>query len=173
MAAFSLRVDFLGHKGYLNSVSVSPDSTLCASGGQDGNAMLWELCASGGQDGTTLLWELSDPKFLYSLDAGGIITALAFSPTNYWLSTSSGSTVKIWDLKIKKVIREFLPTDQPSSVDCRGSKLTCNVLTWSVDGSLLYAGFSNGEIKIWNIKPMTTEEINQAQRELAANAETI
>ncbi len=32
-----------GHKGYLNTVTVSPDGSLCASGGKDGTAMLWDL----------------------------------------------------------------------------------------------------------------------------------
>ena len=32
-----------GHTGYLNTVTVSPDGSLCASGGKDGIAMLWDL----------------------------------------------------------------------------------------------------------------------------------
>ena len=38
-----LRTDHIGHTGYLNTVTVSPDGSLCASGGKDGQAMLWDL----------------------------------------------------------------------------------------------------------------------------------
>lgn len=38
-----LRTNLVGHSGYLNTVTVSPDGSLCASGGKDGTAMLWDL----------------------------------------------------------------------------------------------------------------------------------
>lgn len=38
-----LRQNLLGHSGYINTVTVSPDGSLCASGGKDGVAMLWDL----------------------------------------------------------------------------------------------------------------------------------
>lgn len=56
-----LRTDLVGHTGYLNTVTVSPDGTLCASGGKDGVAMLWDL---------------SEGKRLYSLEAGDMIHSL-------------------------------------------------------------------------------------------------
>jgi len=36
-----LRTNLIGHSGYINAVTVSPDGSLCASGGKDGVAMLW------------------------------------------------------------------------------------------------------------------------------------
>jgi guanine nucleotide-binding protein subunit beta-2-like 1 protein len=44
-------------------VTVSPDGSLCAS---------------GGKDGITNLWDLNDSKHLYLLPGTGIINALAF-----------------------------------------------------------------------------------------------
>jgi len=38
-----LRQNLMGHSGYINTVTVSPDGSLCASGGKDGVAMLWDL----------------------------------------------------------------------------------------------------------------------------------
>jgi guanine nucleotide-binding protein subunit beta-2-like 1 protein len=35
--------DLAGHDGYLNALTVSPDGSLCASGGRDQTAMLWDL----------------------------------------------------------------------------------------------------------------------------------
>ena len=42
-------------------------------------------------------------KHLYTLDAGDIIEALAFSPNRYWLCAASGPAIKIWDLETKLV----------------------------------------------------------------------
>ena len=39
----NLRTNLIGHTGYVNTVTVSPDGSLCASGGKDGTAMLWDL----------------------------------------------------------------------------------------------------------------------------------
>merc|ERR1712124_224029 len=61
-----LRTNLIGHSGYINAVTVSPDGSLCASGGKDGVAMLWDL---------------NEGKRLYSLpcEAQDIIHALCFS----------------------------------------------------------------------------------------------
>merc|ERR1711934_12511 len=53
--------NLIGHTGYLNTVTISPDGSLCASGGKDGTAMLWDL---------------NEGKRLYSLEADDIIHAL-------------------------------------------------------------------------------------------------
>merc|ERR1712125_314524 len=78
-----LIVNLEGHTGYLNTVTISPDGSLCASGGKDGTAMLWDL---------------NEGKRLYSLDADDIIHALVFSPNRYWLCAATSSAVRcgIW-----------------------------------------------------------------------------
>ena len=60
-----LKTNHIGHTGYLNTVTLSPDGSLCASGGKDGKAMLWDL---------------NDGKHLYTLDNTDTINALTFSP---------------------------------------------------------------------------------------------
>ncbi|WZZ77651.1 hypothetical protein YC2023_098223 [Brassica napus] len=50
-----------GHSGYLNTVALSPDGSMCASGGKDGTVLLWDMA-----EGTTLC----------SLEAGSIIHSL-------------------------------------------------------------------------------------------------
>lgn len=60
-----LKINHSGHAGYLNTVTVSPDGSLCASGGKDCKAMLWDL---------------NDGKHLHTLDHNDIISALCFSP---------------------------------------------------------------------------------------------
>lgn len=65
-----LRTNHYGHQSYINTVTVSPDGSLCASGGRDGKAMLWDL---------------NDGRHLYTLESGDIINSLCFSPNRYWL----------------------------------------------------------------------------------------
>ena len=60
-----LKTNHIGHTGYINTVTLSPDGSLCASGGKDGNAMLWDL---------------NDGKHLYTLENSEIINSLTFSP---------------------------------------------------------------------------------------------
>jgi guanine nucleotide-binding protein subunit beta-2-like 1 protein len=58
-----LRANLVGHTGFINTLAVSPDGSLCASGGKDGTAMLWDL---------------NEGRPLSSLEAGDVIHALCF-----------------------------------------------------------------------------------------------
>merc|ERR1719206_485073 len=37
----ALKTNHYGHTAFISAVTVSPDGSLCASGGKDGQAMLW------------------------------------------------------------------------------------------------------------------------------------
>ncbi|VAH63132.1 unnamed protein product [Triticum turgidum subsp. durum] len=89
-----LRCTLDGHGGYVSAVAVSPDGSLCAS---------------GGKDGVTLLWDLTEGKRLYSLDAGSIINSLCFSPNRYWLCAATQDSIKIWDLESKHIVQDLRP----------------------------------------------------------------
>merc|ERR1712176_12144 len=70
LSNFGLKNNFAGHSGYINTVTVSPDGSLAASGGQDGKAMLWDLGESA-----------HNP--LHCLEGGNEISTLVFSPNRY------------------------------------------------------------------------------------------
>ena len=120
------------HEGYLNTVTVSPDGSLCASGGKDQQAMLWDLYES---------------KHLYSLKADGIIHCLAFSPNRYWLCAGTSASIVIWDLESKVVVDEIRL--QPSGK--RAQLPYCASLCWSADGSTLFAGFTDNVIRVYHV----------------------
>jgi len=92
LANCRLKTNHIGHTGYINAVTVSPDGSLCASGGKDGNAMLWDL---------------NEGKHLYTLAGNDTINALAFSPNRYWLCAAVGPSVKIWDLEDKTIVDDL------------------------------------------------------------------
>jgi guanine nucleotide-binding protein subunit beta-2-like 1 protein len=134
-----LRMNLSGHTGYVNTVTVSPDGSLCASGGKDGTAMLWDL---------------SEGKHLYSLDAGSLIHALVFSPNRYWLCAATDNGVKIWDLESKSVVADLtksVPDFFPSSNASQNAAPACTSLAWSADGSTLFAGYTDHLIRVWSL----------------------
>ncbi len=132
--SFKLKANLAGHNGYLNTVTVSPDGSLCASGGKDGTAMLWDL---------------SEGKRLYSLDAGDIIHSLVFSPNRYWLVAATSTSIKIWDLESKGMVDE-IRLELPASGKNYQAPY-CTSLAWSADGSDLYAGYTDSLIRVYNV----------------------
>ena len=130
-----LKTNHFGHTGYVNTVTISPDGSLCASGGKDGIAMLWDL---------------NDDKHLYNLEANEIINALAFSPNRYWLCAATPAGIKIWDLQSKshvdelKVVLENPDTGKAHSPECIS-------LAWSADGQTLFAGYTDNLIRVWTV----------------------
>lgn len=130
-----LRTNLIGHTGYLNTVTVSPDGSLCASGGKDGTANLWDL---------------NEGKRLYSLDAGDIIYALVFSPNRYWLCAATNQCIKIWDLESKAIVDELRLQDAPV-LGKRGMEAHCSSLCWSADGTTLFAGYTDNKIRVYTV----------------------
>jgi len=129
-----LRTNLVGHTGYLNTVTVSPDGSLCASGGKDGTAMLWDL---------------SEGKRLYSLDAGDIIHSLVFSPNRYWLVAATTVCIKIWDLESKGMVDEIKLELPPMGKNAQVPY--CTSLCWSADGTDLYAGYTDNSVRVYNV----------------------
>eukprot|EP00753_Platysulcus_tardus_P016415 PLAT5678.1.p2 GENE.PLAT5678.1~~PLAT5678.1.p2 ORF type:complete len:316 (+),score=137.38 PLAT5678.1:89-1036(+) len=134
LSSCQLQENLIGHTGYLNSVTISPDGSLCAS---------------GGKDTVTMLWDLKEGKRLYSLDADDIIHDLCFSPNRYWLCAATQSSIKIWDLESKVVVDELVP-----DFDVVGKKALppyALSLTWSADGNTLFAGYTDSVIRVWSV----------------------
>lgn len=130
----ALQSDLAGHQGYVNTVTMSPDGSLCASGGKDGVAMLWDLHRG---------------EHLYSLDGSEVIHELAFSPNRYWLCAATGSAIKIWDLESKQTVAELVP--ELPSMGKKAMKPECISLAWSADGSTLFSGYTDNTIRVWGV----------------------
>lgn len=131
---FNLQTNHIGHSGYLNCVTVSPDGSLCASGGKDGQAMLWDL---------------NEGKHLYTLDGGDVINSLCFSPNRYWLCAATGPSIKIWDLEGKIVVDEL--RQEVLSTNSKAQAPQCISLAWSADGQTLFAGYTDNLIRVWQV----------------------
>jgi guanine nucleotide-binding protein subunit beta-2-like 1 protein len=137
-----LKTNHHGHTGYVNTVAVSPDGSLCASGGKDGEAMLWDL---------------NEGKHLYTLSSGDIINAMCFSPNRYWLCAASGPQVKIWDLEGKSIVDELMPA--VISTSSKTIQPECLSLAWSADGQTLFAGYSDNVIRVWQVSMAVSRQV--------------
>lgn len=132
-----LKWNLKGHATHINTVTVSPDGSLCASGDKAGTAMLWDL---------------NEGKGLSQLDAQSCINDLSFSPNRYWLcaATQSGN-IRIWDLESKQVVAELTIQQDENTQTTTARRPSCNCICWSTDGSTLYAGYSDGLIRVWKL----------------------
>jgi len=132
LSKIELRTNHLGHTGSISTVTVSPDGSLCAS---------------GGKDGVTMLWDLNEGKHLYSLNAADEINALVFSPNRYWLCAATSSCIKIFDLESKSIVDELKPEFVDVGKKSRDPEALS--LAWSADGQTLFAGYSDNVIRVY------------------------
>merc|ERR1711881_623510 len=128
-----LRTNHFGHTGYISTVTVSPDGSLCAS---------------GGKDGITMLWDLNEGKHLYSLEAGDEIKALVFSPNRYWLCAATGSGCKVFDLETKTIVDELRPE---FDLGAKAREPECTSLAWSASGDVLFAGYTDSVVRVFSV----------------------
>lgn len=135
----NLEHTLIKHTGFVNVVSISPDGSLCASGGKDGKINLWGLL---------------EGKHLYELDAQSPVYCLAFSPSRYWLVAGCEKYIQVFDLESKKVISSLTSDVEefhyhPTIATTK--KPATTALVWSHDGNHLYAGYTDNFIRVWEV----------------------
>ncbi|KCV69731.1 methylated-DNA-[protein]-cysteine S-methyltransferase [Fonticula alba] len=134
MNTLQIRFNQKGHNGGVNTVAVSPDGSLVASGGKDCQAMLWDQ---------------NDAKHLYSLDSSEPINALAFCPNRYWLVAAAGSSIKVWDLATQDLLLDMTP--QFANLGKRSIAPQAVSLAWSNDGELLFVGYTDNLVRVYSV----------------------
>lgn len=159
---------FKEHRDSVQSVAISPDGTLIASGGGDGILIIWERVtgkvkhktdtksAKNGirsvafsSDGSTVA---SDGVMLWNVDTGeqrkvikvetGFVEFLdtfAFDGKTLAVGSYSGK-VHVWDLAEAK---EIFPKELPSHI---------RSIAISLDGKMIASGDQKGYVKVWNAK---------------------
>jgi WD40 repeat protein len=117
-----------GHTNTVNTVAISPDSKLLASGSSDKTIRIWEV-ATG--DRTQRI----PHKFS--------VTCLAFAPDGKTLAAGdSNSSITLWDVATGDQKGEFNYKD-------RGDVVT--LLVWAPDGkTLATTRYNDGHIQLWD-----------------------
>ncbi|KAJ3601529.1 hypothetical protein NHX12_032497 [Muraenolepis orangiensis] len=128
----SARVTEKAHDKDINSVAVSPNDKLLASGSQDRTAKLWSL----GAPGTSLA--------LLGVFRGHRrgVWAVCFSPVDQVLASSSADgTAKLWSLQDYSCLKTF-----------EGHDASVLKLVFVSRGTQLLTSGSDGLVKLWTIK---------------------
>lgn len=97
--------------------------------------------ASAGADGKVLVWRLPDDRILHTLNAGGVVRALAVAPGGKMLaSAGDDGTLQLWDPATGKPGTKLTgPTDWQLA------------LAFSPDGKTLAAGGYDGKLRVWDV----------------------
>ena len=118
------------HTHSVSEYTFSPDSTILAS---------------GGEDGTIILWDVETGKSLLNLITGNTkpISALAFSADSKVLASGSGNKIYLWNAH----------TGDPMGTI--GVRENVHALAFSPDGKTLAIGGGDGEgsIQVWELEP--------------------
>ena len=127
-----LKHTFVGHKAQINTLDLAPNTNFIASGGRDGKVNIWNLV---------------EGRHLEEIDAESPVNVVLFVSKLFWLVIGTENGIKIYDLPNKMFIDRYTA----SSLD--GKKRTeavigCTSLVWSKNQQHLYAGFTDGFIRV-------------------------
>ncbi len=147
----TLQNTFVGHTNAVTSLAFAAKTCFLASGGKDGNIILWNVAG----------------QFLKSQQHTHPINHVIFSKTKYWCAAATDDGILIWDLKNNTTdhFENYLEDDEePVSEDEEekkeedGSKkikekkkIPCLSLAWSKDDQLLYSGWADNIIRVYEV----------------------
>ncbi|MHC5741403.1 MAG: protein kinase domain-containing protein [Nostoc sp.] len=161
------------HSSPVNSVAISPDGEILASGSTDGKLKVWNLqrkeeiytltehsasvncvaispdgktLVSGSEDMTTNIWNLQTGEFIQRFGGHSKgVTSVAFHPTKQILFTASlDNIIKQWDLK----------TEKRTHTHARHSKGVTS-LAVSPNGQSIASGSYDHTIIVWTNHTLT------------------
>ena len=166
------------HKSQINSLSLSSDGKLLASGSANGNIKIWNILtgdklfefsahsklvtslsfsfdgsmlASGSLDHKLKIWDITNKKEIFSTDYGDRVQRVVFSPTQNLVAFCGGSTVvKLLDIKDFSVKTIHGHNDFLMSV------------RFSHDGKILASGSNNGTVITWSVPEL--ERLNHIEK---------
>lgn len=132
----SLKYTFTGHQAQIKSLDMAPKTSYLASGSDDGKAFIWNLV---------------DGKFLGECEANSPINCVLFAPKKYWLVIGTNEGIKVWDLPKKEFIVTLQATPLNPNQEKMKKPIACLSLAWNRSGNLLFAGFSDNYVRVYQI----------------------
>ena len=141
-AVMSLMHTFVGHKAQINTLDLAPNTNFIASGGRDGKVNVWNLV---------------EGRHLEEIDAESPVNVVLFASKVYWLVVGTEKGIKVYDLPHKKFIDFYEAPPHASQMVGDASKknhskppalIGCTSLVWSKNQQHLYAGFTDGQIRV-------------------------
>ena len=135
---------FEGHEGYISALDISPDSSFIASGSRDGKVIVWNFATDKETTGNSVYQRV---------EVGGLVNDIVFCPTRYWMAIAYGDLVRVYDLPSSAVIvdLDYTTASEVSEGTRQAKKARALSLAWSVQGNILFAGYSDGEIRAYEV----------------------
>ncbi|TRY98994.1 hypothetical protein DNTS_001252 [Danionella cerebrum] len=182
-AVLTARITEKAHEKDVNSVTVSPNDKLLASGSQDRTAKLWDLAdmsllgvfrghtrgvwslqfspvdqvlATASADGMVKIWGLQDFSCLKTFEGhdASVLKIIFVSRGTQLVSSGSDGLVKLWTIKTNECVKTF---------DAHQDKV------WALHGSirdeLIVTGSADSTITLWQDVTETEQAEEQAKQE--------
>lgn len=151
----TLQNTFVGHTNAITSVAFAQKAVYLASGGRDGNIILWNV----------------EGSFLKNHEHSHPINQVLFSKTKYWIAAAADDGILIWDLYTDEILTKIhvhVGDDDESESDAEDSeddkaenkeekkvtekkKIPCLSIAWSKKGHLLYSGWADNTIRVYEV----------------------
>jgi len=117
--------------------------------------------ASGGKDGNILLWNLETNSFIKSKSLNYPVNQLAFSSVTYTLAAATENGIYIWDLVKDAIIAHVevhVGEDEDKEVKQEDDKAIKEVrqvpatsLAWNKSCTYLYTGWGDNKIRVYEV----------------------
>jgi len=139
---------FVGHSNAVNTLAFATGSKYLASGGKDGNI---------------LLWNLETNSFIKSKNLNFPVNQLAFSSVSYTLAAATDNGIHLWDLVKDQIIAHIevrVGDDREAEDDkaddenkkVKEKKLVpCISLAWNKSCTFLYTGWGDNKIRVYEV----------------------
>jgi guanine nucleotide-binding protein subunit beta-2-like 1 protein len=150
----TLKNTFNGHTNAVLSLDFATRSSYLASGGKDGNIMLWNV---------------NEGSFLKHKEHNASINQVLFSPVKYWIVAATDNGILVWNLPKDKIIarlsvqedenEEFKLEREDEEKDDKEKDqklkkkrdIACTSIAWSREGNLLFAGFTDNLVRVYEV----------------------
>jgi guanine nucleotide-binding protein subunit beta-2-like 1 protein len=143
--AMALKYTFVGHKAQVNTLDIAANTNIIASGGRDGKVNIWNVV---------------DGRHLDEIDAESPVNVVLFAIKVYWLVIGTEKGIRVYDLPKKKFVDRYEVVNQVAEnveTNKRSKKVKvpavvgCTSLAWSKNQQYLYAGFTDGVVRVLGI----------------------
>jgi WD40 repeat protein len=160
-----------GHSSFVNSLAISPDGKILASGSWDKTIKIWNLettellgtltghsdrvnsvaisydgkmLVSGSSDETIKFWNLHNGDLLCTFPGHSMeVNSVAINPKRQIIASCGGAdnTIKLWNLRTGELLRTL-----------KGHSDNVNSVVFSPDGKILASGSSDATSKVWDVE---------------------
>ena len=160
-----------GHSSFVNSLAISPDGKILASGSWDKTIKIWNLettellgtltghsdrvnsvaisydgkmLVSGSSDETIKFWNLHNGDLLCTFPGHSMeVNSVAINPKHQIIASCGGAdnTIKLWNLRTGELLRTL-----------KGHSDNVNAVVFSPDGKILASGSSDATSKVWDVE---------------------